>query len=239
MCTPSTLEWVEQNLTSEEVQGKRVLDIGSFDVNGSLRSVVSPLKPGEYIGVDLRPGPGVDVVCAAEDLIARFGVECFDLVLSSSTFEHIRYWKQALSNMKQVCKPNGLILIIVPSKWPFHAYPNDYWRYESYDMERIFADCDLISLHEDDQPNSLVYLKARKPVGLREIDLSAYRLFSIISGQRVQQIEIWHYFTINFLRVFWRDMLRPGVDRWVWVVKMGVRHRIIDPITSFYRRTIG
>ena len=48
-----------------------VLEVGSFDLNGSARD----LFPGdvEYHGIDRREGPGVDEVCVASEAPARSG----------------------------------------------------------------------------------------------------------------------------------------------------------------------
>jgi hypothetical protein len=43
----------------------RVLELGSFNVNGTVRDVFHSVE--QYVGVDERPGPCVDVVCKASD----------------------------------------------------------------------------------------------------------------------------------------------------------------------------
>ena len=60
------------NLTPEDVKGKRIIDIGSYNVNGSFRPILESWKPAEYVGVDIAEGPGVDVVCTAEETLAKF-----------------------------------------------------------------------------------------------------------------------------------------------------------------------
>jgi hypothetical protein len=40
--------------------GTRVLDIGSLDINGSVRPL---FRGGTYTGIDVAAGPGVDIVC--------------------------------------------------------------------------------------------------------------------------------------------------------------------------------
>ena len=76
------------------------LEIGSYDVNGSVRPLVAVLKPREYIGVDLRPGPGVDVVCDACSgaLADRYGR--FDIVIATETLEHVQSWPRFVREMK-------------------------------------------------------------------------------------------------------------------------------------------
>ena len=75
MCNVSCLGFVETYVGESDVRGRRVLEVGSFDVNGSPRALIEILKPSEYRGVDVEMGPGVDEICRAEDLVERFGPE--------------------------------------------------------------------------------------------------------------------------------------------------------------------
>ena len=54
----SVLSFVELQVSSLGVADKRALEIGSANVNGSVRSNFT----GPYLGIDLAPGPGVDLV---------------------------------------------------------------------------------------------------------------------------------------------------------------------------------
>lgn len=49
-----------------------------------MRGDIVALGPAEYVGIDIRPGPGVDVLCEAGDLVERFGGNAFDLVSTRS-----------------------------------------------------------------------------------------------------------------------------------------------------------
>lgn len=64
---------------------RRVLDIGSLDINGSLRSVC-PVHLA-YTGIDLSPGNGVDVVLS-DPYVYPFPDGHFDMIVSTSCFEH-------------------------------------------------------------------------------------------------------------------------------------------------------
>jgi len=90
MCHVSCVIFGASNLSKEEIQGKRVIELGSYDVNGSLRTYVKSLNPSEYIGVDIKKGPGVDIVCDAENIVDKFGNEAFDVVISTELLEHVR-----------------------------------------------------------------------------------------------------------------------------------------------------
>ncbi|MHC4791742.1 MAG: class I SAM-dependent methyltransferase [Planctomycetota bacterium] len=198
MCDQSCLRWGVQNLTAAEIKGKRIIEVGSYDVNGSFRYFVELFEPAEYIGVDIAEGPGVDIVCPAENLVNKFGNGSFDVVISTCSLEHIKEWKRAISNIKNICISNGLILIIVPSEAPLHEFPDDYWRYKKEDIKNIFSDCDILVLEElvkapflrslFNLQASIVYTKIRKSPEFIEKDLSTYQLYSMIYNKRVSEI---------------------------------------------------
>ncbi len=208
MCNVNCIRWGAKNLTKEEVRGKMVIEVGSYDVNGSLRYVVELLEPLQYIGTDITEGVGVDIVCSAENLVQRFGKESFDVVISTCTLEHIKDWRAAISNIKTICKPNGIILIIVPSYWSFHAYPYDFWRYKKDDIKNIFSDCEILALEEDSQTPTLVYAKVKKPDKFFEKDLSGIELYSIITNKRVREIREEDFLSFYFKRLVVKNKIK-------------------------------
>ena len=100
--------------------GDPILEIGSMDVNGSMRD----FRPasGHYVGVDLSPGKGVDVVT---DSAARlpFKSGAFRLVVSSSAFEHDAMFWMTFLEMCRMLQPGGYIYINAPSRGYLHSYP--------------------------------------------------------------------------------------------------------------------
>ena len=176
MCNMDCIKWTASNFSLAEISGRKVLEVGSYDVNGSLRYIIEMLEPYEYVGVDIIDGPGVDAVCPAQNLVKKFGEERFDVVISTCMLEHTKKWAEAVSNIKRVCKKDGIILLIVPSNWRYHGHPNDYWRYSKEDIKEIFSDCIIVTLEEDPQPPSLVYAKIRKPIVFVERDLANYKV---------------------------------------------------------------
>jgi SAM-dependent methyltransferase len=184
MCSPWDLETVKHALAPSDVRGKRVLEVGSLDVNGSVRGDVVALGPAEYVGIDIRHGPGVDVVCDAADLVAKFGEDAFDVVISTELLEHARDWRRIVSNIKRVTRPNGVMIVSTRSYGvDFHRQPFDYWRYQQEDFERIFADVAVEDLRLDPTDPGLL-IKARKPEGFVERDLSDLALYSILRRRR-------------------------------------------------------
>lgn len=139
MCIVECLDFGRENVKVEDVKGKAVIEVGSYDVNGSYRSIVQPLEPDSYIGVDIEKGPGVDQLCDACNLVQHFGMEKFDLLISTEVMEHVNDWRKVISNFKHVLKPNGVLLLTTRSRgFPYHGYPCDFWRYEIEDFQSIF-----------------------------------------------------------------------------------------------------
>lgn len=87
------------------VDGARVLEIGSFDVNGTVRRQFSHAR--EYVGVDLTPGPGVDRVAFGHEVDDPDGA--FDVTLSGECFEHDPHWRDTFSNMVRLTRAGGLV----------------------------------------------------------------------------------------------------------------------------------
>lgn len=171
-----------RHLSPELVQGKRVIDVGACDFNGSIRPLVESWNPSEYLGVDIIAGPCVDEVCSADDLLAKFGPNSFDIVLSIEMLEHSRFWKQSISNMKHICKPGGQLILTTRSLgYPCHGYPNDFWRFGVEDMKEIFSDFEIVEVQSDYQAPG-VFVSASKPLGFIEKDLSDYPIYSIVTN---------------------------------------------------------
>ena len=194
MCNVDNFRMAIQLVNQKDVTDKRIIDVGAYDVNGSLRAIFEKYNPEEYVGVDMQQGPGVDVVCNAEDIVKRFGENSFDYVVSANMLEHVMDWKTIISNMKKILRPGGCIFIATPSKpFPYHEYPYDFWRYETSDFEEIFSDFISVETRVGDDssflPHSLSYIVARKPENFQEKDLSDYQLYSIVTGKRHLEID--------------------------------------------------
>ena len=82
--------------------GKKVLEVGSLNINGSIRPFFEQCT---YVGVDLGEGADVDVVARGEDLTYDDGD--FDVVASCECFEHNPEWVATLENMIRMA--SGLV----------------------------------------------------------------------------------------------------------------------------------
>jgi len=156
----SVLGFLRGCLADEEVAGESVLEVGSGDVNGSPRTVLIPMGPRSYMGVDFAPGKGVDRVMDACRL--DFPDEEFDIVVSTEALEHIENWKGAIVEMKRVLAVGGLLIVTTRGPgFPHHGYPHDHWRFAVSDFYRIFMDMQVDVLGQDPEAPG-VFMRAEK-----------------------------------------------------------------------------
>ena len=106
--------------------GGTIVEIGSQDVNGSIRGAAP--KEMKYIGVDFVRGKGVDVVIT-DPYSLPFDDASVEAVVSSSCFEHSEMFWVLFLEVLRIVKPNGLVYINVPSNGEFHRFPVDCWRF--------------------------------------------------------------------------------------------------------------
>lgn len=84
---------------------KRVLGIGTFDVCGTEDSY---FESCDYQGLDLGPGPGVDIVCPAQDYDAPD--ESYDTIISCECFEHNPFYSETIINAIRLLKSGGMFI---------------------------------------------------------------------------------------------------------------------------------
>ncbi len=139
MCHPTCINFGKNSITREEINGKDVVEVGSFYVNGSLRDIVEGLGPARYVGVDIIPGPGVDEVCDARELLDRYGEASFDVLISTELLEHVRDWRKVISNFKRILRPGGVALASTRFIYRYHPDPHDYYRFAPDSLSYLFS----------------------------------------------------------------------------------------------------
>jgi cephalosporin hydroxylase len=171
------------------LEGKKILDVGSYDVNGTLKPI---FEKGIYTGLDMEAGPNVDVVSDAHNI--PFDNEYFDIVTSSSCFEHDDMFWVTFLEMCRVVKPGGYLYVQAPSNGPYHGWPGDNWRFyidswkalqkwgkrEGYDIELVEHYIDETTppaKHEGERLwNDSVAIYRKKPLQIFETNLKSIEL---------------------------------------------------------------
>jgi len=127
--------------------GKTVIDVGSYDVNGTYRPLFSKSR---YVGADIRTGPNVDVIVGSPEWDALAGA---DVVISGSTFEHVEDPPKLMSQMYDVLKPGGVVCVQVPSCGPKHDYPNWYRNWSAMDMADLMESVGFVVIGSMTDPH--------------------------------------------------------------------------------------
>jgi hypothetical protein len=81
-----------------------VLEVGSLDINGSVRSFFSMCN---YTGLDIGPGKGVDLV---QPIHEHLMPEHYHVVVSTEMLEHDVHWKESLKQMYLNLRKGGLFI---------------------------------------------------------------------------------------------------------------------------------
>jgi SAM-dependent methyltransferase len=105
-----------------------VLELGSRNVTGVTRRHLFPTA-GRYIGCDIHPGEGVDLVADIHRLSDVVEPASVDAVFSVSVFEHLVYPWKAVLEINRVLKPGGYVFTATHPSWPAHELPWDFWRF--------------------------------------------------------------------------------------------------------------
>lgn len=106
-----------------------VFEFGALQVQGdaSLEDL-RPLFPGkEFVGTDMRPGPGVDRILDLHKL--DLPDSCVGTAICMDTMEHVEYPRQAIDELHRALKPDGILIMSSVMNFPIHGFPNDYWRF--------------------------------------------------------------------------------------------------------------
>jgi SAM-dependent methyltransferase len=113
-----------QKYCEVNIENKKILDVGSYDVNGTMKPI---FQKGKYVGLDMEEGPNVDIVGVSHKI--PFEKDEFDIVISSSCFEHDDMFWISFQEMCRVLKPGGYMYVQAPSNGPYHGWPGDNWRF--------------------------------------------------------------------------------------------------------------
>ena len=101
----------------EYFKNKKVLDIGSLDINGNNRFLFEDCN---YIGIDVGEGNNVDVVSIGHQYDAPDNY--FDIIITTNALEHDMHYEKTIINVMRMLKSGGLFIFTCASTgWPEHG----------------------------------------------------------------------------------------------------------------------
>jgi len=146
----SVMSWVQQQVAERDLANVPTLEVGSFNVNGSVR----PFFKGSYVGIDMRPGPGVDQVLNAHDL--GMVSNRFLCIVCCEMLEHDTEPWTSICEMAKVAG-DGCILLVTcrgfdhRGSFPLHDFPDDVWRFTAIGLRSLLehGGWEVISVEPD------------------------------------------------------------------------------------------
>jgi SAM-dependent methyltransferase len=185
-------------------RGDSILDIGSSDVNGSLRDFQP--EGSRYIGADLEAGTGVDVVVARISQLP-FADNTFDIVVSTSCFEHDRVFWVTFLEICRVLKRGGYLYLNAPSRGDYHRHPIDAWRF--------FPDAGL-ALRDWARGNGYCIELLESFVAENKSDIWNDCVMIFANEGRLPAVSLWAGYNALFNIRSWPqlDEIRRRRDRW-------------------------
>jgi SAM-dependent methyltransferase len=91
-------------------KNKKVLDIGSLDINGSNKYLFTNC---DYIGIDIGEGKNVDFISKGHEFEGPD--EYYDVIISTEVFEHDMYYEKTIENIFRMLRTGGLFLFTCAS----------------------------------------------------------------------------------------------------------------------------
>jgi SAM-dependent methyltransferase len=146
----------ENYLRPFEGKSLRILDIGSYDVNGNYKNILND-PSWQYTGADVAVGPNVDLVLENPYKWRNIPSDSFDVIVSGQAFEHVEWFWITILEMRRVLKPGGLCCILAPAAGYEHKFPVDCWRFYPDGFTALAKFADMEVLHVSTQWESLNY----------------------------------------------------------------------------------
>ena len=117
-----------------------VLVIGSGHHNYS-RNVK---KSSFLVHSDLIKHDNVEIIMDAH--FSSFKSNSFDSVIATEVFEHLKKPFIVSTNIYDLLKTNGILVISIPFMFRIHADPYDYFRYTKYTLYEMFKDFSYVKI---------------------------------------------------------------------------------------------
>lgn len=124
-----------------ELQAPRVLELGTLQSVPGRSTLHRDWVPhaSEFLGTDIEAGADVDLVADLHRLSQVVGAESFDVILSASTFEHLKYPTLAAHEIMKTLRVGGLLFIQTHQSFPLHGYPSDFFRFSQDALASLFG----------------------------------------------------------------------------------------------------
>jgi SAM-dependent methyltransferase len=132
------MEWFKNLVTEFNHPGIEILEIGSREVTGSSNARKS-FNNANYTGFDFHPGNNVDVIGDVHKISSFFDKK-FDLIYSSSCFEHFAMPWVAATEINKILKVGGHIFIETHFSFRSHERPWNFFQFSDLGLQILFSE---------------------------------------------------------------------------------------------------
>jgi SAM-dependent methyltransferase len=124
---------------AKNIRNKHILEIGSGKkVNEKYPYSFRHLFHGsnEFLQSDINPSFGHKIINVNK---MKFKNK-FDIIICCSVLEHDFDFQKAFKSIFNALKKDGIALISVPTLYPLHDEPYDYWRFTEHSLRLLLKD---------------------------------------------------------------------------------------------------
>ena len=167
----------------------RVCDVGGRDVNGTLRSLF--LDADQYMSVDLRDGPAVDIVGDITDRFIRKTLRSdFDTVICTEVLEHAENWRDIVKACADALDVGGTLMITCagPGRAPHSAIddqpirPDEFYGNISADLLKSALRDAGISVHSCREVGEDTQAVGTRPWALASVVIPLFNRLDLTQG---------------------------------------------------------
>lgn len=201
-----------------------IYEFGAYRIQGQQhRGNVRDYFPGmDFVGCDMRPGPGVDQIHDLHSL--NLPDATIGTALLLDTVEHVREPWRAMSEVHRCLLPGGLIVMTSVMYFPIHAHPDDYWRFTDSGFSSLLQGFNILCVEScglKRLPHTVVGIASKGPVD-PALDLAIRG--SVASWKR-HGSRSWKEFGMAVLPPF---LLIPAYDLFTWFLHTWHRRDAAD-----------
>ena len=117
-----------------------VLELGARIVGTMTQGWRDRFEPTcTYLGNDIHPGPGIDIVGDVHALSAQVAPGSLDGLFSVAVLEHLAAPWVAATEISRCLRLGGETLHVTHQTWPVHETPNDFFRMSDQALRSLFG----------------------------------------------------------------------------------------------------
>ena len=121
-------------------RGGTVMELGARVVGTMTQGWRARFEPAcTFLGSDIHPGPGIDVVGDAHALTRHVEPGSLDGLFSIAVLEHLAAPWVAAGEINRALKMGGETVHVTHQTWPVHETPNDFFRFSDQALRSLFG----------------------------------------------------------------------------------------------------